>query len=35
MVYFRTYGPHPEVYSFNSATGQPGVIIPALVQSGD
>jgi hypothetical protein len=35
MVYFRTYGPHPEVYSFNSATGQPGVIIPALVQSSD
>ena len=35
MVYFRTYGPHPEVYSFSSASGQPGVIIPALVQTGD
>lgn len=35
MVYFRTYGPHPEVYSFNSATGQPGYIVPALVRTGD
>ena len=35
MVYFRTYGPHPEVYSFNSATGQPGYIVPALVRAGD
>ena len=35
MVYFRTYGPHPEVYRFNSATGQPGYIVPALVRTGD
>ncbi len=35
MVYFRTYGPHPEVYSFNSAAGQPGYIVPALVRTGD
>ncbi len=35
MVYFRTYGPHPEVYRFNSATGQPGYIVPALVQADD
>ena len=35
MVYFRTYGPHPQVYSFSSATGQPGYIVPALVRTKD
>ncbi len=34
MVYFRTYGPHPEIYSFNSATGLPGFVVPALEPAG-
>jgi hypothetical protein len=34
MVYFRTYGPHPEIYSFNSATGLPGFVVPALQPAG-
>ena len=34
MVYFRTYGPHPEIYSFNSATGLPAFVVPALQPAG-
>lgn len=34
MVYFRTYGPHPEIYSFNSATGLPGFVVPTLQPAG-
>ena len=35
MVYFRTYGPHPEIYSFDSVTGLPGYVVPALEKSAD
>ena len=35
MVYFRTYGPRPAIYSFSSATGLPAFVIPALEQSKD
>jgi hypothetical protein len=34
MVYFRTYGPHPAIYSFSSATGLPSFVIPALEPAG-
>jgi hypothetical protein len=34
MVYFRTYGPHPAIYSFSSATGLPSFVVPALEPAG-
>lgn len=30
LIYFRSYGPHPEIYRFNSATGQPSYVVPTL-----
>jgi hypothetical protein len=30
LVYFPTYGPHPAIYSFSSATGLPSFVVPAL-----
>jgi hypothetical protein len=30
FVYFRTYGPHPDVYTLNSATGLPAYVLPPL-----
>ncbi len=35
LIYFRAYGPRPEMYIFNSATGLPGYVVPALVRSGE
>jgi hypothetical protein len=30
VVYFRTYGPHPDLYVLNSATGRPAFVLPPL-----